>query len=137
MIERDVEVLGNLEALDTGKPQPQARGQVLWSANVLRNQATWTDKVFGQTSSPDGPIFGYTRKEAIGVVGQIIPWNYPILMYVVKVAPALAAGCTIILKPAEQTPLTALHVSALVKEAGFPPGVLNVITGTIRFYTYL
>jgi acyl-CoA reductase-like NAD-dependent aldehyde dehydrogenase len=118
-----------LEALDTGKPHIQAKMQVLWSAGVLRNQASWADKVFGQTKSPDGPIFGYTRKEPIGVVGQIIPWNYPILMYVVKVAPALTAGCTIVLKPAEQTPLTALYVSALVKEAGFPPGVINVITG--------
>lgn len=124
--------MANLEALDTGKPHPQAKMQVLWSAGVLRNQATWADKIFGRTVPADGPFFGYTRMEPIGVVGQIIPWNYPILMVVVKISPALIAGCTIILKPAEQTPLTALHVAALIKEAGFPEGVVNVITGNFR-----
>lgn len=136
MIERDVEILANLEALDTGKPHAQAKHQVYWSAGVLRSQVSWADKIYGRTTTPDGPLFGYTRQEPIGVVGQIIPWNYPILMYVVKVAPALTAGCTIILKPAEQTPLTALHVSSLVKESGFPPGVLNVITGARKLSRY-
>jgi phenylacetaldehyde dehydrogenase len=70
-----------------------------------------------------------TRKEPIGVVAQIIPWNYPLLMMCWKVAPALAAGCTIVLKPAEQTPLTALMMGQLIKEAGFPPGVINIVSG--------
>lgn len=79
--------------------------------------------------STDGSFFTLTRKEPIGVVGQIIPWNYPILMLTWKWGPALAAGCTLILKPAEQTPLSALAVAALAKEAGFPKGVINVLPG--------
>ncbi|KAJ8961513.1 hypothetical protein NQ318_014763 [Aromia moschata] len=77
----------------------------------------------------DGGIFAMTRKEPVGVVGQIIPWNAPIVMFAWKLAPALAMGCTVVLKPAEQTPLTALAIAALVKEAGFPAGVVNVVTG--------
>lgn len=91
--------------------------------------AGYADKVHGNTIPSDGNLFSYTRKEPIGVVGQIIPWNYPILMISWKFGPALAAGCTIVLKPAEQTPLTALYIGSLVKEAGFPSGVVNIITG--------
>lgn len=80
-------------------------------------------------SNLDGNFMTFTRKEPIGVVGSIIPWNYPILMATWKIAPALATGCTVILKPAEQTPLTALYLGALAKEAGFPPGVLNILPG--------
>lgn len=75
------------------------------------------------------PYIGMTIKEPIGVVGQIIPWNYPLLMLVWKIAPALAAGCTIVIKPAEQTPFTALMLAILINEAGFPPGVINIVTG--------
>ncbi len=92
MIERDVETMANLEALDTGKPHAQARAQILSGAAFIRSQVSWADKVFGQTPSVDGPMFAYTRKEPIGVVGQIIPWNYPIIVLVVKVAPALTGN---------------------------------------------
>lgn len=77
----------------------------------------------------DGNLFSFTRKEPVGVVGQIIPWNYPFLMLALKWAPALAAGCTMVLKPAEQTPLSALYAASLAREAGFPPGVINVVPG--------
>jgi aldehyde dehydrogenase (NAD+) len=129
LITREASVLGNLEALDTGKPIEQAIMQVHWSAMMLRSTASYTDKIYGRTIPSDGGFFSYTRKEAIGVVGQIIPFNFPIVMLISKIAPALAAGCTIVLKPAEQTPLTAIHVAALSKEAGFPAGVLNIIPG--------
>lgn len=75
------------------------------------------------------PFFGYTKKQPIGVVGQIIPWNYPLLMMCWKVAPALAVGCTVVIKPAEQTPLTALMLGRLFNQAGFPPGVINILSG--------
>jgi phenylacetaldehyde dehydrogenase len=75
------------------------------------------------------PFMGFTFKEPIGVVGQIIPWNYPLVMAAWKIAPALAAGCTIVLKPAEQTPFTALMLGGLINKAGFPPGVVNIVTG--------
>lgn len=91
--------------------------------------AGYCDKIHGNTIPVDGNMYAYTRKEPYGVVGQIIPWNYPIMMIIWKFGPALAAGCTIILKPAEQTPLTALYLAALAKEAGFPAGVINVING--------
>ena len=87
------------------------------------------DFISGNFSDLDGNNFALTKKEPVGVVGQIIPWNYPIMMASWKLGPALATGCTIILKPAEQTPLSVLYVASLVKEAGFPPGVLNVIPG--------
>lgn len=91
--------------------------------------AGWADKNHGKTIPLDGPYFCYTRHEPVGVCGQIIPWNFPLLMMAWKIAPALALGNTVVLKPAEQTPLTALYVAQLVKEAGFPPGVLNVVPG--------
>ncbi len=112
-------------------------GQPLWesllgldaSIKCLEYYGGWSDKVFGQTIPIDGPFFSYTRREAIGVCGQIIPWNYPILMLAWKWGPALACGNTVVMKPAEQTPLTALAIAALAKEAGFPAGVINVIPG--------
>jgi aldehyde dehydrogenase (NAD+) len=129
LITRDAEILANLEALDTGKPIAQATREVYYSGFVFRQYATWMDKIYGQTMPADGNLFSYTRKEAIGVVGQITPWNFPIVLFAVKVAPVLAAGCTLVIKPAEQTPLTALYCASLIKEAGFPAGVVNVITG--------
>ena len=91
--------------------------------------AGWCDKIHGNTIPVDGNFLSFTRKEAIGVVGQIIPWNYPILMLAWKWGASIATGCVSILKPAEQTPLTALYIAALSKEAGFPAGVLNVVPG--------
>src|SRR5438128_641260 len=93
----------------------------------------WVNSVSGRTfetiNPTNGPYFCYTRHEPVGVVGQIIPWNFPLLMMAWKLGPALAAGCTIVLKPAEQTPLSALRVAELAMEAGFPPGVINVVPG--------
>ncbi|XP_041988578.1 aldehyde dehydrogenase X, mitochondrial-like [Aricia agestis] len=129
LMERDSEYLGKLETLDCGKPVKTATGEAVWSAQVVRYFAGKADKIHGNTIPADGPVISMTMKEPVGVCGQIIPWNYPIPMFVWKIAPALAAGCTIIVKPAEQTPLTALAMAALVKEAGFPPGVVNVVPG--------
>nr|XP_029708580.1 retinal dehydrogenase 1-like [Aedes albopictus] len=129
LMERDLHQIASLESLDNGKPYMSAVYDVYGSMNCLRYYAGWTDKVCGETVPSDGPHLTYTRKEPFGVVGQIIPWNYPLLMLAWKWGPALAAGCTIVMKPAEQTPLTALYMCSLVKEAGFPPGVVNVVPG--------
>ncbi len=122
--------LAELESLDNGKPLAYAKGDVAAAVNHLRYYAGWPTKIEGETipvSAPD--VLCYTRREPVGVCGQIVPWNFPLLMAMWKVAPALAAGCTIILKPAEQTPLTALRLGELALEAGIPPGVLNVVSG--------
>ncbi len=95
----------------------------------LRYFAGWADKTHGKVIPMDGEFFVYTRHEPIGVCGQIIPWNFPILMAAWKLGPALATGNTIVLKPAEQTPLTALYIAQLTREAGFPDGVINVVPG--------
>ncbi|CAH0553063.1 unnamed protein product [Brassicogethes aeneus] len=129
LIERDAKSLAALETSDNGKPLEAAILEILGSADVLRYYAGFCDKIHGNTIPSDGNQFALTRKEPIGVVGQIIPWNYPIPMAIWKWGPALAAGCTIVLKPAEQTPLTALELAALSKEAGFPKGVINVLNG--------
>jgi len=102
---------------------------VPYSAYIYRYFAGQADKIKGSTLQLFQPFVGMTLKEPIGVVGQIIPWNYPLLMMAWKVAPALAAGCTVILKPAEQTPFTALMLGHLFNEAGFPPGVINIVPG--------
>jgi aldehyde dehydrogenase (NAD+) len=96
---------------------------------VLSLLRGWADKVEGKTIPVSGPYFAYTRHEAVGVVGQIIPWNFPLLMQAWKWGPALATGCTSVLKPAEQTPLSALRVGELALEAGFPEGVVNIVPG--------
>ncbi|XP_015523994.1 aldehyde dehydrogenase 1A1 [Neodiprion lecontei] len=129
LIVENVDELANLEALDSGKPFAKAYMEVHACSAIIRYYAGWPDKIYGKTIPVDGNALAMTRKEPIGVVGQIIPWNYPIIMMGIKIGPALAAGCTIVLKPAEQTPLTALRVASLAKEAGFPPGVLNVVPG--------
>nr|CAH7743338.1 unnamed protein product [Callosobruchus chinensis] len=126
---RDIEDLAALETLDNGKPYTDSLFDIQCSADVFRYFAGYCDKIHGNTIPSDGDYFALTRKEPVGVVGQVIPWNYPLLMLSWKWGPALAAGCTIVLKPAEQTPLTALAIAALTKEAGFPPGVINVIPG--------
>ena len=130
LIERDQKYLADLETLDNGKPAHIALAADLGlTIKCFRYYAGWTDKIEGKTIPIDGDFFCYTRHEPIGVVGQIIPWNFPLLMQAWKLAPALAAGNTVVMKPAEQTPLTALYVAQLIKEAGFPPGVVNVIPG--------
>ena len=116
--------LAELESLDQGKPLAYAKGDIAAAANHLAYYAGWPTKIEGETipvSTKD--MLVYTRKEPVGVCAQIIPWNFPLLMASWKISPALAAGCTLILKPAEQTPLTALRLGELVAEAGFPPGV--------------
>ncbi|XP_043515585.1 retinal dehydrogenase 1 [Frieseomelitta varia] len=129
LIARDLEYIATLETLDNGKAYSNAIFDIECSIDTIRYYAGWCDKIFGDTIPADGNLVSLTRKEPVGVVGQIIPWNYPFLMLAWKWGPALATGCTIVLKPAEQTPLTALYAAALAKEAGFPPGVVNVITG--------
>lgn len=129
LIDRDADIIASIESLDNGKPFAYAKADVNFSSMTLRYYAGYADKIHGRTVPSDGNLFSYVRKEPVGVVGQIIPWNFPILMLSWKWAPALAAGCTLVIKPAEQTPLTALYVAALSKEAGFPAGVINVITG--------
>lgn len=129
LIEQNREYIASLETVDNGKTYENALGDVDFSVMCLRYFAGWADKVHGDTIPVDGNFMTFTRKEPIGVVGQIIPWNYPLLMVAWKWAPALAAGCTIVMKPAEQTPLSALYVASLAKEAGFPKGVINIVNG--------
>ncbi|KAK0181318.1 hypothetical protein PV327_003611 [Microctonus hyperodae] len=130
LIDRDRKYLASLETLDNGKPYSTAYAfDVPQSSGVLRYYAGWADKNHGKVIPMDGKYFAYTRHEPVGVCGQIIPWNFPLFMASWKLAPALATGNTIVLKPAEQTPLTALYLAQLTKEAGFPPGVINVVPG--------
>jgi len=130
LIERDRIYLASLETLDNGKPfQVALAADLDLTIKTYRYYAGFADKNFGQTIPVGGNYFTYTRHEPVGVCGQIIPWNFPLLMQAWKLGPALACGNTVVLKPAEQTPLTALYVANLIKEAGFPPGVVNVIPG--------
>lgn len=130
LIDRDKLYLASLETLDNGKPFAMSYNVDLpMSVKHLRYFAGWADKIQGKTIPMDGEFLNYTRHEPVGVCAQIIPWNFPILMMAWKLGPALATGNTIILKPAEQTSLTALCIAELVKEAGFPKGVVNVIPG--------
>ncbi|UOQ92132.1 aldehyde dehydrogenase family protein [Halobacillus shinanisalinarum] len=130
LMERDFEVLAQLDTLDNGKSIKEMTTSDLPNAiEQLRYYAGWTTKMTGQTIPISHSYFNYTEHEPVGVVGQIIPWNFPIMMALWKIAPALATGCTIILKPAEQTPLSALYLAKLIEEAGFPKGVINIING--------
>ena len=130
LMEKHRDELITLEVLDNGKPYLTARTvDVPLSIACYRYFAGWADKIQGKTIPIGGDYFCYTRHEPVGVVGQIIPWNFPLLMQAWKLAPALAAGNTVILKPAEQTPLSALRVAELMLEAGFPEGVVNVLPG--------
>jgi aldehyde dehydrogenase (NAD+) len=130
LIEEEIEELAALETLDNGKPIRDSRHVDLpLVIDCLRYYAGYADKIHGQTIPIRGNFFCYTRREPIGVAGQIIPWNFPMLMTAWKWGPALAAGCTIVMKPAEQTPLTCLRMAQLAKEAGFPDGVINVVPG--------
>jgi aldehyde dehydrogenase (NAD+) len=130
LIEEHIDELAALETLDNGKPIRDSRNIDLPLAiETYRYYAGWADKIEGCTIPVSGPYFTYTRHEPVGVCGQIIAWNFPLLLQAWKWAPALAAGCTSILKPAEQTPLSALRVGELALEAGFPPGVVNIVPG--------
>lgn len=130
LIEEHADELAALETLDNGKPIRNSQEQdIPGTIAVYRYYAGWADKIHGKTIPVTGPFMAYTRHEPVGVVGQIIPWNFPAMMHAWKWAPALACGCTVILKPAEQTPLTALRIAGLAMEAGFPDGVINVIPG--------
>jgi len=134
LIQRDHEYLEELESLDNGKPLGR-NGQygtfidVMLAYQHFRYFAGWADKIQGTVIPVDGNNLCYTRREPVGVCGCIIPWNFPLLMAVWKLAPALAAGCAVVLKTSEKTPLSVLHLGKLVVEAGFPPGVLNILSG--------
>jgi phenylacetaldehyde dehydrogenase len=136
LIDDHREELAQLESLDNGKPLAVARAaDVPLAAEMFRYMAGWATKIHGETFpvsvpyTPDADYLSYTLKEPVGVVGQVIPWNFPLLMAAWKLAPALACGCVIVLKPAEQTPLSAIYLANLVREAGIPEGVLNIVTG--------
>lgn len=133
LIDRHNEELGTLETLDNGKPIFESRQvDMPMAAEVFRYYAGAATKIHGETVPVRGPFFHYTLREPVGVVAAIVPWNFPLLLASWKVAPALAAGNTVVLKPAPWTPLTALRLAELSQEAGLPPGVLNVITGSTR-----
>ncbi len=130
LMEKNADELATLESVDNGKPRHIARAADLpLSIACYRYYAGWADKIQGKTIPVNGDYFCYTRHEPVGVVGQIIPWNFPLLMQAWKLAPALACGNTVILKVAEQTPLSALRVGELIVEAGFPEGVVNILPG--------
>jgi phenylacetaldehyde dehydrogenase len=131
-----VKELAELESLDNGKPVSVARvADVPLSADLFQYMAGWATKIEGNTIpisvlyAPGAKFHAYTVREPVGVVGQIIPWNFPLLMAAWKLGPALATGCTVVLKPAEETPLSALRLGELIQEAGFPEGVVNIVTG--------
>jgi phenylacetaldehyde dehydrogenase len=136
LIDQHADELAEIESIDNGKTKQMAGiVDVPGARNYLRYMAGWATKIEGSTidisvgAPPGGRINAYTRREPVGVVAQIIPWNFPLVMAAWKLGPALAAGCTCVLKPAEQTPLTALRLGDLIIEAGFPPGVVNILTG--------
>lgn len=136
LLEANLDEFADLESIDNGKPRSvAAAADVPLAVDMFRYMAGWATKIEGSTIpitvpyAPGAEFFSYTRREAVGVVGQIIPWNFPLLMAAWKLAPALAAGCTVVLKLAEQTPLSGLRLGDLFAEAGFPEGVVNIITG--------
>jgi len=130
LVEQNADELATLETLDNGMPLTVARhAAVPLIIAHFRYFAGWADKNHGKTIPINGDYFCYTRHEPVGVVGQITPWNFPLLMYGMKLGPALSMGNTVVLKPAEQTPLTALRLGELIIEAGFPPGVVNILPG--------
>ncbi len=130
LIEKHIEPLSQLECLDNGKPISRAVADVKAAAAHLRYYAGWADKIEGSSIPVNSPnIMVYTRREALGVVGLIVPWNFPLVMAIWKLAPALACGNCCILKPAEQTSITALYLADLIKEAGFPKGMVQILTG--------
>ncbi|MBV9372499.1 MAG: aldehyde dehydrogenase family protein, partial [Alphaproteobacteria bacterium] len=134
LLEEHTPELAELESIDNGKPRVASQGYDLpRSVQTLRYMAGWATKIAGEhvepAGMPVGSVHAYVRREPVGVCAQIVPWNFPLMMAVQKIAPALAAGCTAVLKPAEQTSLTALRLGDLVAEAGIPDGVVNIVTG--------
>ena len=136
MLESNLEEFAQLESLDNGKPVTIARAaDVPLAVDLFRYMAGWATKIEGNTIPisvpylPGAQFLAYTLREPVGVVGQIIPWNFPLLMAAWKLGPALAVGCTVVVKPAEQTPLSALRLGELIMEAGFPEGVVNIVPG--------
>ena len=129
LVEKHADELASLESLNCGKTINDSKGDMQGVCNTLRYYAGWADKIEGRTIPVRGNFLSYTLRQPVGVVGQIIPWNFPLLMMAWKWGPALACGNTVVLKPAEQTPLTALRVAELAREAGFPAGVVNVLNG--------
>uniref|UniRef100_A0A7S1Z7U6 aldehyde dehydrogenase (NAD(+)) n=1 Tax=Trieres chinensis TaxID=1514140 RepID=A0A7S1Z7U6_TRICV len=134
LVERDRAFLEELECMDNGKPVGRlgmygSSVDLELLIRVYKYFAGWADKITGKVIPVDGNMLCYTRKEPIGACGLIVPWNYPLLMIAWSLAPALAAGCTVVIKTSEKTPLAALHMAKLFREAGFPPGVINVVSG--------
>ena len=129
LLEARLEEFARLETAHNGKTLFESKIELTMTVNTLRYYAGWADKITGDTLPVDGPFFVYTLREPVGVVGAIVPWNFPLNIASWKFAPALAAGCTLVLKPASETPLTALAFAEIVLEAGFPPGAFNVVTG--------
>jgi phenylacetaldehyde dehydrogenase len=131
LLELHGDELAEIEAVDNGKPLTVAKRGIAGTAEMLRYMAGWATKHNGESvnMSMPGEWHAYTSREPVGVVGQIIPWNFPLSMAIWKIAPALATGCTVVLKPAEQTPLNALRLGQIIQEAGIPDGVVNIVTG--------
>jgi len=129
LIKRNSAELAQIEAIDAGKPVNLASGEIWAAGEAFRYYAGWPTKIYGETNPSDDNMFIYSLREPLGVCGGIIPWNFPLIMAAWKIAPALAFGNTVVLKPAEQTPLTALRLAELCLEAGVPEGVVNVVTG--------
>lgn len=133
LIDAHVEELAQLITLENGKPIANARGEAASAANIIRYFAGWPTKIEGSTlpvsPSSGAPMLNYTLREPVGVCALIVPWNFPLTMCVWKLGPALATGCTAVLKPAEQTPLVAVRLVQLIEQAGFPAGVVNLLTG--------
>ncbi|KAF2483075.1 aldehyde dehydrogenase [Neohortaea acidophila] len=129
LFEKNLDLLASVEALDNGKAYNMAKVDISMCAGTLRYYGGWADKIEGRVTDTTPDTFNYIKKEPVGVCAQIIPWNFPLLMFAWKIAPAIACGCTVVIKTAEQTPLGGLVAANLIKEAGFPPGVINVISG--------
>jgi aldehyde dehydrogenase (NAD+) len=129
LLEARLEEFARLETAHNGKTLFESKIEISMTVNTLRYYGGWADKITGDTLPVEGPFLAYTLREPIGVVGAIVPWNFPLNIASWKFAPALAAGCTMILKPASETPLTALLFAELILEAGFPPGAFNVLSG--------
>ncbi|CAI4052415.1 hypothetical protein SKDZ_15G5050 [Saccharomyces kudriavzevii ZP591] len=129
LIEQDKDVIASIETMDNGKAITSARGDIELVINYLKSSAGFADKIDGRLIDTGRTHFSYTKRQPLGVCGQIIPWNFPLLMWAWKIAPALVTGNTVVLKTAESTPLSALYVSKYIPEAGIPPGVVNIVSG--------
>lgn len=130
LVEKNFDELCALDSLDNGKPFAFSKAvDVALVLKTYRYYAGWADKIHGKTVPISGPYLSYTREEPVGVAAQVIPWNFPLLMQAWKLGPALATGCTVVMKTAEQTPLSALRMGELIMEAGFPEGVVNILSG--------